>query len=397
MNITDDHKTEFWFHVSNQNEIPLFGTVDKSIDIDVLLKLSAEIPDDSAQHRNYIQTVLLKEPGLIDLLRPLSGISDKRMYLELSYLFNKAETAPRSRRNILGDSLYQLKKHSLAFFASLIRKSARARERGIQDVNEAGVDLIVRYLVEKGVGTILVAFKKLSHKELAVVIDALVIPSEVQQAETKRRGHGAEWQLAKLLDALGIWFIPTAKHENPMGAVDPNVDRTTFQVLQRGASGGFSFDIIVLDSSGVPQICIQGLIHSSDPGQYGVNKSDETQIIKDCMDEANKNRAQPLELWGLIDGVGFIENPDQTVFKMTRFFDCFIQLKTLFKAGLRLHGMGFIKLSGIRFDQTFYSEDEIEAMFNKYGVEDVPVVKEAIPNHTEVPAGKAWLYIQPRS
>ena len=59
------------------------------------------------------------------------------------------------------------------------------------------------------------------------------------------------------------------------------------------------------------------LIHTSDPGQYGVNKSDETVDIKKLIDQYNEAYPEkPVYLIGNVDGVGFSENPNGTIAKM---------------------------------------------------------------------------------
>jgi len=99
-------------------------------------------------------------------------------------------------------------------------------------------------------------------------------------------------------------------------------------------------------------------------------------------------------LWGLVDGVGFIENPDNTVFKMLNAFDTFIQLKTLYKAGLRLHQLGLVNVRAIKFDMTFYTVSEADAMFEKYGSANIQKVTDNTTLvGTPIQAGKAWLYI----
>ena len=82
-------QNEFWFHVANQDEIPIFGTVDKSLDIPLLLKILNVLPPQNQQV--YISQIIKQNPDVIDLLRTFVGVSDKRMYLELSYIFAKTK------------------------------------------------------------------------------------------------------------------------------------------------------------------------------------------------------------------------------------------------------------------------------------------------------------------
>lgn len=258
--------------------------------------------------------------------------------------------------------------------------------------------MITRYLLPNrkcfNFFSLLIALKKLDLTEITALINNLIMPSEIQQAKTKRRGHGAEWQLAIVLHQLGINFIPSDKHTNPMSSDDPNVDKQTFLLTTRNEETAWSFDIIVQENATAFKIFVQGLIHTSDPGQYGVNKSGETVSIKQGLTAHNQNNYTSKELWGLADGVGFIENPENTIFKMLHAFDTFVQLKTLYKAGLRLHQLGLVTIRAIKFDITFYTVAEADAMFTKYGSPDIQKVTDnSTPIGTQIQAGKAWLYV----
>ena len=67
------------------------------------------------------------------------------------------------------------------------------------------------------------------------------------------------------------------------------------------------------------------MIHTSDPGQYGVNKSDETVDIYRRIGAYNAEVAQEQKVYllGSVDGVGFSENPNGTIVKMLDAFDDF--------------------------------------------------------------------------
>lgn len=179
-----------------------------------------------------------------------------------------------------------------------------------------------------------------------------------------------------------------------MSSDDPNVDKNTFLPAQRNEETGWSFDIIIKENPTDLKVFIQGLIHTSDPGQYGVNKSAETILIKNGLTRHNQINNTTKELWGLVDGVGFIENPDNTVFKMLNAFDTFIELKTLYKAGLRLHQLNLVRIRAIKFDMMFYTVAEADDMFDKYGSSNIlKVTDNSTPVGTAIRAGKAWLYI----
>lgn len=386
MPVTDSYKTEFWYHVADQIEIPIYGTVSRSIDIDKLETIVSGLPDDDLKCREYLIDAISKDSGSIDFLRTFVGVSDKRMYLELSYIFGKSVCPADPSKNILDYSIYDLKKHSTSFFKHLVTRKGKKAETAAR--------IIIDYLINKGLVTILRTIKNVSKEQLQVVVDSLILPKEVQQEESKRRGHGAEQQFAKVLHELGVSFLPTEKHINPMGEQDPNVDRNTFEIADKEEGKTWSFDMIVKTSSGQLKVFIQGLIHTSDPGQYGVNKSDETVRVKEDLRKYNGNYNDNAELWGLVDGARFIENPNGTIYKMLENFDNFVQMKSLYKIALRLHKLQLVKVRAIRFDMNFYSLADANAMFSKYGSQDILAITDGtIPEGKEIQAGKAWIYI----
>lgn len=383
--ITHTVQNEFWFHVANQDEIPIFGIVDKDLDIPLLMQILQGLPN---QNQNlYISQIILNNPDTIDFLRTFVGISDKRMYLELSYLFAKTKYFSTDSTNILGKSMYELDKHPLTYFKNLIAGKD-------QDLAKKAVEIIAKYLIDRQLLGILELFKKLQQTEIETIIEKLILPKEIQQAEAKRRGHGAEHKVANLLNQLSISFVPSDKHSNPMSSNDPNVDIDTFEIVQKQRGKTYSFDLVVETHLSKPLAFLQGLIHTSDPGQYGVNKSDETVQVKRDLTKSNQKYNTQKQHWGLVDGVGFSENKKDTIDKMLSEFDCFLQLKSIYKAGLELHKLGLIKLKAIRFDMNFYTQAEAIAMFDKYGSSDIQcITNDAILQRTKIEAGKAWLYV----
>ena len=384
-NVFKNFRDEYWFHVSNQNEIPIFGKTTKSIDAQYLYDIAHNLPETGQDA--YIKDVIKKDVDSIDALRTIVGITDKRMYLELSYIFNKYRLKKDTDKNILGESVYALKKHGVSFFKSIIT-NGKDHEK-----SETALSTITDYLIERGTLQMLNTLKRMDWDETDSLVKNLLLPKEVQQEETKRRGHGAEQELAKLFHQLGVRYIPEDKHENPMGSNDPNVDPKTFKIVERKKNVTWSIDLIV-EQKDDPKILIQGLVHTSDPGQYGVNKSDDTVAIKKDLKKYNNTTNEKIELWGLVDGVGFIENPDNTIYKMLEHFDTFVQLKTLYKAALKLHALNMVKIKAIRFDMDFYSKEQADSMFTLYGSSDVQKITDGtISDGREIKAGKAWLYV----
>lgn len=384
--IFDNFRKEYWFHVSNQNEIPIFGHAEKSIDSNLLYSIAQQMQGNNSDFDTLKQIISLN-PNAIDTLRTIVGVTDKRMYLELSYIFNKHRQDNISDTNILGESVYILKKHSVSYFKNLIKNQS------IQLNGKEVLNVIAKYLEDRGVISILHVLKKMNADEVSSLVDYLILPKEIQQEETKKRGHGAEQALATVLHNIGVSFIPDRRHINPMSQDDQNVDKVTFELTAREEKTTWSMDLIITHEE-QPCIFVQGLIHSSDPGQYGVNKSGETVSVKAGLIKHNETVPFQKELWGLVDGVGFIENPENTIFKMIQQFDTFVQLKSLYKAGLKLHKLGIVKIKAIRFDMSFYSQNEADEMFELYGSDDIiKITDNRIPDGKEIPAGKAWIYI----
>ncbi len=384
--LTINPQNEYWFHVAPQHEIPIAGEVEELINSESLIDLIENFDGVDNIEYEHLAEVIEENPNNIDILRSLVGVSDKRMYLELSYIFYKTKFNDDDEKNILGTTLYEVNRHPLNYF--------KRRISGVNEkLAEKSLDIITNYLIEKGILNVLNSLKTIGTNQAHVLINRLVNVKEAQQKLTKRRGHGMEQLFAQVLHELGVLFLPKNKHTNPM-AQDPNVNRITFQVQAKTPNETWAFDIIVL-SDDEPYVFTQGLIHTSDPGQFGVNKSDETVTIKAGLTNHNQENQTNKELWGLVDGIGFTENKPNTIDKMLNEFDCFVQLKTFYKTGLQLHHLGIIKIQAIRFDMNYYSETHATQMFEKYGSADIQAIyDETMPAGKEIKAGHAWLYIQ---
>ena len=385
--ITDSQNNEFWYSVSNQSEIPIYGSINKDVNLENFTLIIEGLPDDSSTYLQYVKGIICSMPDYIDVLRTLVGVSDKRMYLELSYIFNK-DRIDSDGLNIINESTYNLIRHSLPFFKSLLKSKNKL-------LQARSSELITEYLFEKGLNNILFALSKVDLQEVKLLIAKWILPKELQQAEAKHRGHGAEFELAKLVNKLGCITIPTNKHLNAMSENDPNVDGNTFEITGRNAGSTYAFDLIILDQTNTPRIYVQSLIHTSDPGQYGVNKSDETVAIKRALTSSNFNFETNKQLWGILDGVGFAENKVGTIDKLINEMDCFVQMKTLYKAALALHKLQLVKLKAIVFDNEFYTNEQIKMLFHKYGSADIELLATVPTSGSLIPvkAGKAIVYI----
>ncbi len=150
--ITNSHKTEYWFHVSNQEDIPIFGTVDKAIDIPYLLAIIQNLPTITADQSPYIFDLIKANSESIDILRTFVGVSDKRMYLELSYIFGKTKFNEADNENVLGYSVYDLEKHNVSFFKSLTKLKAETEVNKARNKKaKKAIEIIANYLISKGI------------------------------------------------------------------------------------------------------------------------------------------------------------------------------------------------------------------------------------------------------
>ncbi|MGE0932150.1 hypothetical protein [Peijinzhouia sedimentorum] len=384
--ITYTLQNEFWFHVSPQDEMPIAGEVPQFVDTEALSKIIQRFEHDIHISDESIKRVIKDDINNIDILRALIGISDKRMYLDLSYIFYKTKFRETDTNNILGHSLYNVNSHPLLFFKRKIQVKDNA-------LAEKSLEIISDYLIRGGIKPVLESLAVIGSEQSHILIDKLINAKEAQGALTKRRGHGIEQVFAIFLSDLGISFLPQNRHTNPM-ARDPNILKSDFSISSKIKNKTWSFDLIITQNE-LHAAYIQGLIHTSDPGQYGVDKSDATIAIKEQLTLYNEKYNQKRELWGLVDGVGFSENKTNTIDKMLIQFDTFIQLKTIYKSGLRLHQLGLIKVDAISFNSNFYSYYEAQEMFKKYGSSDIKFLygKEPSTFTSKLIGGMATIYI----
>ena len=386
----DNGETEYWYHVMRREHMPLAGTIDLGFDLEGIRTVLAEVcGGPEADCAVKLASALVDNPGIFEDLRKLIGISNKEAYLELSYLASRTPR-PGGTRGICGCYPWEMGRHTLSVFVNMLGENKPESLRG------TAAKMLAGYLCSRQFYKVALGFSAMPDEGLRLVFENLISPREVLQKSAKRRGHGCEAELARVLVECGATLIPEEKHTNPMGTSDPHLDLETFELTERDPDSTFSFDILVMKERQV-RIAIQSLIHTSDPGQYGVNKSNDTVAIKDQVHATNRRLRPeaPLELWGLLDGVGFSENKEETLNKMLRAFDYFLQLNTLYKGPLRLHSLGLCRVVAIRFADN-YSESDIEAMRNKYVPRDVRVVgtsDAAPPNTTPVPAGMATLFV----
>ncbi len=379
---------EFWYCVAPQEDLPLYkGQEISSESCTNLIKLIDlyKSKAGSAEPDEIIKSIILDKPQIISDMRVLVGVSDKRLYLDLTYLASIYTDAKGNR--IVSESREHLLKHDTKFFV---------RQLSTSSMKAALAEQITQYFIERGLIDILNTFTSLGTTQIIPIFDNLIATKEIQQMQAKYRGHGAEQAFAQIVTACGMTIIPPDKDTDPMAVYDPNVDLSSMTVVQRNASNEncHSFDLIVTQDDDI-RILIQSLIHSSDPGQYGVNKSDETIDIFKRIASYNKSSGKsPVYLLGSVDGVGFSENPNGTIVKMLDAFDDFFQMHTLFKIPLFLQKVGMIdNVLGISFDTKYFGDIAIthfnDAYMKPLGILDM--TGKDLSSYNTLEAGKATI------
>lgn len=382
-----DKLQEFWYCVAPQNEIPLYRgeTLDDQVVASLLAFLNYYRSHREGTFSESLQKALLHNPKFIRDIRLLLGISDKRFYLDMTYLAHSWQADDGTR--LVEEAREDLVKHSTGWFVGRLSRPGK----------EKWAELIAGYFRDNDLEQILNAFLPLSENLIKEIFNNLIAPKEIQQKQAKYRGHGAEQLVARSFHGVGARIYPEKKHLEPMAERDPNVNLATMELVshEAAAAGIHSFDLIIKDEEGDIRALVQSLIHTSDPGQYGVNKSDETVDIKKMINQYNeKHPKKPVYLIGNVDGVGFSENPNGTIAKMLGVFDSFVQVNTMFKAGLYLQQLGLI--SGIRavlLDEDYFSPEAKEHFYRNYMEPAGVALVDEVPEYAQkrIRAGRAWL------
>ena len=372
--------------------MPIAGEITSDFDVGLLKDSLEVVRGAGADPEASFAAFLLQKPDAFHVVRKFLGITDKRAYLELSYRSSRTPI-DESRKGICGCYPWEMSRHTMSFFTNMLGT------RKPKAVREGGARLLSRYLCEKGLRDLAHGLSESADRVLELINENLVSPREIQQRAAKRRGHGCEAEVARVVHACGVRFLPEDKHTHPMGAKDPHVDLAKLEVSERDKGKTHSFDLVVVDDDETVRVVMQSLIHTSDPGQYGVNKSDETVEIHREIQDANARLAgrHDVEHWALLDGVGFSENKVDTLNKMLTVLDAFFQLNTLFKVPLRLHRLGLCSVKAIRFAAS-YSDEDVGLIKAKY-VPNAVIVLDAdaddasVTGLTKIPAGCADIFV----
>ena len=340
-------------------------------------------------YENLIAEWLLSNPQLAHELRLVLSLSDKRFYLDMSYQFSREIVGETdSDGTICGCPPQSMKRHSTATILNMMQSGSPLRRRRAAEV-------IAHYLVDRQLLVVLDLYFSLDQNQRTAINDLWLAPHDVQQNETKRRGHGAEAEIAVALNAAGIKLIPENKGTDPMGGTDPNINLDIFEIVDRKPGKTISCDIAVLDSEDNLQIMIMGLVQSSDPGQFGVDKAATNTVIRDRLNTYRASTGSTLELWGIVDGIGYAENPNGTINRMLEAFDVFIQHNSAYKAILHAHRLGLCQVYAINYDEDFYSENSSQQMHERYGAGIVKVDKlsDWKTDKKSIRAGRATIWI----
>lgn len=390
-------ENEYWTHVSPQRDLPLanaawrertLSKVDAFVD-----RYSDDIQAGGFRLRDAVAETLLSDPESLHEFRLVAAVSDKRLYLDLSYTFSRTLDPVEGATTLCGCPPHILTRHSTSFFINSVKVGRRAAATQRLRAESAG-RLIASYLIEMGLEQVLSLYSRQDEQGRSAVLEKWLMPRETQQNEAKRRGHGAEAEIAAVLKAVGCRIVPTDKDVNPMGSHDPNISLETFSIVPRAPGRTFSSDITIVDENQELQVAVMGLVQSSDPGQFGVNKSDEIVQLRRSIDEFNVDQGRSLELWGLVDGVGYSENKAGTIDKMLANFHYFVQHNSAYKAPLRAHELGLARVAAISFNSDFYSERTQAQMQDLYVPEDVRTIEPEVNQGLRpIPAGMATVWV----
>jgi hypothetical protein len=381
---------EYWYHVAPQHDMPLAGAAREPL---LLSRLDVIYPAGSVYRAgtldiDAVANWIYNDPDLVSELRLVLSISDKRFYLDLSYLCSRTRVPDMGDKTVCGCLPNTMKKHSTNALIGYVKRGSEARRRRAAWV-------IAEYLAGRGLIGVLDLYFGLSREQRIAINDLWLSPHNVQQNETKRRGHGAEAEIAQALLDAGAVVYPPNKATDPMGAADPNISLQTFEIVPRVAGETVSVDVAVLGKSGELKIMVMGLVQSSDPGQFGVDKAATNGRIRERLENYRRRTGSELEMWGIVDGIGYAENPNGTVYPMLRQFDYFVQHNSAYKAVLGAGRLGLATPVAISYDMAFYTEQTRDQMHGRYGSGVIMIErKEDAPIGTRpVAAGRATVWL----
>lgn len=151
----ESSETEYWFNVMPQAEMPIAGTMEHLADLEVLKKVLDKLAKvDEKDIAGELASELLKNPEMFHDLRKLLGISDKRAYLELSFLASRYKH-PTEPSALCGCQPWTMARHPMQFFIQLLKN-------GKENLRQAAAKVMSKYLLGEGLEAAAKAFSAMS-------------------------------------------------------------------------------------------------------------------------------------------------------------------------------------------------------------------------------------------
>lgn len=382
--VYSDDETEFFRHVYNPLTDPTFraGTaMHSSIDFAPMDDLIESMFGGGGQQSlnseedplEALQRELIDDPVLVDMLRLLVAKTETQLSIDLSLAFRGTES-PVDDPSLCGCDTDELTTHTYSYFKNFLSGS----RRNDAEVRKAA-ETIANYFDNIGALEVLEDFAELPPTGRHNIIEEAILPHDGRQSRAKRQGHGAEAEIARVLETTGAEIRPRNKIANPM-AGDVEFE-------------GQSYDLLVEDDDGNTRVGIIGLFHTSNPGQYGVSKTAETEEYTESIESYNQQipNNQECELWSFCDGAGFAMNSAALRNVMDN-VDDWIQIKSLWKLPVALDRRGVSDVEAVRFSD-FYTDNEVRQLDNYLSNVEVLTSGSAPAGTEEIEAGEAILYV----
>ncbi|NHN43514.1 hypothetical protein G9C85_17995 [Halorubellus sp. JP-L1] len=383
--VYSDDETEFFRHVYNPLQDPTFlagQSMHSSINFQPLEELIESIfgnggqttfADESSAVDN-MRRALVNDPEPLDTLRLLVGRTKTKLSIDLSLSFRGTES-PAGDPSLCGCSMDGFTRHQYSYFKNFLSGNRRSNS----EVQKAG-ETIANYFANIGVIDVLGDFASMSTSARQNIIEEAIVPHDGRQSRAKRQGHGAEAEIARVIEAIGANIRPANKVSHPMeGDVD-------FE--------DYSYDLLVDDDNGNTRAGLISLFHTSNPGQFGVDKTAKTANYLQSIESYNKtvSNGEDCELWSFCDGAGFAMN-NKALRNVLGSVDDWVQIKSVWKLALSLNRRDICNVEAIAFNQDFYSDDELDQL--ERSLSSVDVVNEGRVDSSlrEVEAGEAVLYV----
>jgi hypothetical protein len=234
-----------------------------------------------------IEPILRKNPGLINKLLQISGLTRNKPITDLkASLGSKGIKVPSTPQSLISRS--DIWEHAGIYILSRLRPVLTP-----------------------------IAVDNCKHIGPYQALNIATWPGWIRQERAKRQGHEAEARLARMLSKLGIPFEPKEKEINPL--------------CRDAQLHGHSFDLVV-PSIKKPKVVFKSTVHTSNIGQYGESK-DHLEISEAADVVSRHMSGAGTILFALADGIGFMSNTAGRDGVLTK-ADEFCQFNTLWKAAV---------------------------------------------------------------